>query len=191
MPDFRPARPSLRRQMSPSRHWSFRAYRLLRRLTGNVAAMVVVLPSAAFGTVMLWDGIPGSPGSARLHAAVSTTNDDLESGRFVSCRDGALDCVIDGRTFRYHGELIRLADIEVPQVASATCAEELQAAERAKARLASLLSADGFTLVPSATNEDGDGHLLRLATREDHSLGAALVLEGLADPVGDARNWCA
>jgi endonuclease YncB( thermonuclease family) len=176
--------------MTPSRHWSFRAFRLIRSLTGNVAAMFVVVPSAAFGTVMLWDGLPGTPGAARLHAAVSPTPDDQEGGRFASCRDGAADCVIDGRTFRYRGELVRLADIEVPQVAAATCAEELQAGEQAKARLGRLLSADGFTLVPSATNEDGEGNLLRLATRDDHSLGAALVLEGLADPVGEARNWC-
>lgn len=176
--------------MTPSRHWSFRAFRLIRSLTGNVAAMFVVVPSAAFGTVMLWDGLPGSPGAARLHAAVSSTPDDLESGRFAGCRDGAADCVIDGRTFRYRGELVRLADIDVPEVGNAACAVELQAGEKAKARLALLLSAGGFTLVPSATNEDGEGNLLRLATRKDSSLGAVLVREGLADPVDEARSWC-
>jgi endonuclease YncB( thermonuclease family) len=104
--------------------------------------------------------------------------------------DGIVD-VIDGDTFDYRGERIRIADIDTPETHPARCAHEAQLGERATQRLAELLGQGPFLLQAADRDEDRYGRKLRIVTRDGRSLGGVLVAEGLARPwEGRRRSWC-
>ena len=68
---------------------------------------MVVLPLAAFTAVFAWDGPPAAFGLGVPLAGA----DDRDAARFAICGSGArVDCVIDGDTFWYRAEKIRIAD---------------------------------------------------------------------------------
>jgi endonuclease YncB( thermonuclease family) len=99
--------------------------------------------------------------------------------------------VIDGDTFLYGGEKIRIADIDTPEV-QGRCAEESALAARATDRLAVLLAQGPFTLESIERDEDRYGRKLRIVTRGGRSIGDQLVEEGLARTwEGRRRPWCA
>lgn len=99
--------------------------------------------------------------------------------------------VIDGDTFRYGGEKIRIADIDTPEVRG-RCAYETELAARATERLAALLAAGPFQLEPVERDEDRYGRKLRIVTRGGRSIGDQLVSEGLARTWSGRREpWCA
>lgn len=98
--------------------------------------------------------------------------------------------VIDGDTFRYGGETIRIADIDTPEVRG-RCAHETRLAAQATARMASLLAAGPFELQPIGRDVDQYGRKLRVVTRNGRSLGDQLVSEGLARTwTGRRLPWC-
>ncbi len=99
--------------------------------------------------------------------------------------------MIDGDTFRYGGEKIRIADIDTPEIAG-RCAEESALAARATQRLAVLLAQGPFELQPIGRDEDRYGRKLRIVTRGGRSIGDQLVAEGLARTwTGRREPWCA
>lgn len=101
-------------------------------------------------------------------------------------------CVVDGDTFWYHGAKIRLADINTPETSQPGCAAEAELGQAATRRLIVLLNQGAFTLLAEGRDRDRYGRLLRVATRNGHSLGAQLVAEGLAEPwQGRRSDWCA
>jgi len=106
-------------------------------------------------------------------------------------RDDSID-VIDGDTFHFEGEKIRIADIDTPEV-NGRCAEESALAARATDRLAVLLAAGPFELETiGARDEDRYGRKLRIVTRNGRSIGDQLVAEGLARTWSGRREpWCA
>lgn len=97
-------------------------------------------------------------------------------------RGDAVD-VIDGDTFRYAGETIRIADIDTPETNPPRCPYEAQLGERATHRLAVLLAQAPFKLEPIDRDADQYGRKLRVVTRGGRSIGDQLVSEGLA------RTW--
>ncbi len=98
--------------------------------------------------------------------------------------------VIDGDTFDYAGERIRIADIDTPEL-RARCAEESRLARAATDRLKALLAAGPFELKRLGRDEDRYGRKLRIVTRGGRSLGDVLVSEGLARTwTGRRRPWC-
>lgn len=98
--------------------------------------------------------------------------------------------VIDGDTFDYRGERIRIADIDTPEIAG-QCPFEIAAARRATDRLRVLLAAGPFELRRSGRDEDVYGRKLRIVTRNGRSLGDQLVREGLARTwTGRREPWC-
>jgi endonuclease YncB( thermonuclease family) len=103
------------------------------------------------------------------------------------------DCVIDGDTFRFQAETIRIADIDAPETHPPRCALEAQLGERATRRLQELLSAGPFELRRAGSrNTDRYGRKLRRVTRGGRSLGQVLVSERLArEWTGRRRPWCA
>ena len=111
---------------------------------------------------------------------------------FPFCGRGTSDCVVDGDTFWYRGTKIRIADIDAPEIGGAKCASERALAERAKQRLAELLSGSSFTLARFETRDrDQYGRALRVIFRGSQSVGGVLVSEGLARPwTGRRRPWC-
>lgn len=109
---------------------------------------------------------------------------DRLSVRFTLC-DGPIhvNCVVDGDTFWFRGDKIRIADIDAPEIFSPRCRSEKQIGEIARDRLLVLLNAGGFTLVSGWRDTDRYGRKLRTVTRAARSLGETLVEEGLA------RRW--
>jgi endonuclease YncB( thermonuclease family) len=157
-----------------------------RRL--RISPILVMLPLAAFTTVFL----PGVAPAVSFESpqALST---DLEAARFELCRGPVrIDCVVDGDTFWYRGEKIRLADINAPEVGAPACPREAELGARATGRLLLLLNQGPFTLVRDPGHDrDSYGRLLRTATRDGASLGEALVRDGLAeDWRGYRGSWC-
>jgi endonuclease YncB( thermonuclease family) len=100
--------------------------------------------------------------------------------------------VIDGDTFDYRGERIRVADIDTPEVRG-RCAYETELAARTTARMRLLLAQGPFELHTLANGRDEDryGRKLRIVTRGGRSLGDMLVAEGLARTwTGRREPWC-
>jgi endonuclease YncB( thermonuclease family) len=101
------------------------------------------------------------------------------------------NCVVDGDTFWFRGEKIRVADIDAPEISPPRCAREAELGEAAKRRLLALLNGGGFTLERGWRDEDRYGRKLRTVKRDGVSLGDRLVTEGLARRWDGARRpWC-
>ena len=127
-----------------------------------------------------------------LAAADPLAATDTESARFEACGRGErINCVVDGDTFWYAGEKIRVADINTPEVSEPQCPREAALGARASARLQALLNDGAFTLEPAERERDRYGRLLRTVTRQGESVGAMLVREGLAEEWRGRRSgWC-
>ncbi len=98
--------------------------------------------------------------------------------------------IIDGDTFHYGGEKIRIADIDTPELRG-RCAYETQLAGRATRRMDQLLRQGPFELRSVGRDEDRYGRKLRIVTRSGRSLGDILVAEGLARTWTARREpWC-
>jgi micrococcal nuclease len=98
--------------------------------------------------------------------------------------------VIDGDTFDYGGERIRIADIDTPEVRG-RCPEERAQAARATRRLSALLASGPFELVRNGRDQDRYGRKLRVVVRDGRSIGDMLVAEGLARTwTGRREPWC-
>jgi endonuclease YncB( thermonuclease family) len=131
--------------------------------------------------------------SPTVHAAAPVLS-DRDQARFAACGAGPrVDCVIDGDTFWYRAEKIRIADINTPETAHPMCPREAALGRAATGRLTALLNAGPFTLAASSDGRERDryGRLLRTLSRGGESLGLALVREGLAEEWHGRRgSWC-
>jgi endonuclease YncB( thermonuclease family) len=105
---------------------------------------------------------------------------------------GGINCVVDGDTFWFNGERVRVADIDAPETHPPRCPAEADLGNRATERLHELLNAGPFTLQSgSSPDEDRYGRKLRIVERNGRSLGSQLVSEGLARPwMGSRQPWC-
>jgi micrococcal nuclease len=125
-------------------------------------------------------------------AAADAADGDQLSARFSFCHSGGgTNCVVDGDTFWFAGEKIRIADIDTPETHGPDCAAEAALGAEATQRLHALLSAGPFSLESGGRDTDRYGRKLRIVTRDGASLGAQLVDEGLARRWDGARRpWC-
>jgi len=100
--------------------------------------------------------------------------------------------VIDGDTFDYGGQRIRIADIDTPETNPARCAREADLGGRATRRLDQWLAQGPFDLIAIDRDADRYGRKLRRVERNGRSVGDLLVAEGLARPYGGGRRsgWC-
>lgn len=100
--------------------------------------------------------------------------------------------MVDGDTFWFNGERIRVADIDTPETHPPRCAAEAELGDRATQRLHELLNAGPFSLeAPLFRDEDKYERKLRVVTRNGESLGSQLVEEGLARQwTGSRQPWC-
>lgn len=102
------------------------------------------------------------------------------------------NCVIDGDTFYFEHQSIRIADIDTPEVNPPRCEEEARLGEEATERLLQLLNSGPFEMETTGSrDEDQFGRKLRVVTREGRSLGEVLTQEGLARTwTGRRLPWC-
>lgn len=117
---------------------------------------------------------------------------DQLSADFKLCGDRRrANCVVDGDTFWFRRQKIRIADIDAPELSPPRCAEERQKGEAAKRRLLELLNRGPFSMTIGMRDEDRYGRKLRTVTRDGQSLGEVLVDKGLARRwSGGRRPWC-
>ena len=100
-------------------------------------------------------------------------------------------CIVDGDTFWFAGEKVRVSDIDTPELSPPRCEAERVKGEAAKRRLQELLNAGPFSMVTGLRDEDQYGRKLRMVTRDGRSIGEVLVGEGLARRwEGSRRSWC-
>ncbi len=115
-----------------------------------------------------------------------------ENGRIELCGRIRVTCVVDGDTFWFEGQKIRIADIDTPEISQPHCPGEYQRGMTATRRLLDLLNAGPFELrMYEDRDEDSFGRKLRLVTRNGSSIGDQLVDEGLAHRwIGHKQPWC-
>ncbi len=100
-------------------------------------------------------------------------------------------CVVDGDTFWFRGEKIRIADIDTPELSPPRCRREHERGLAAKQRLLEILNSGPLSLKVAARDEDRFGRKLRIVYRDRRSVGDMLVAEGLARKwQGSRRSWC-
>jgi endonuclease YncB( thermonuclease family) len=117
---------------------------------------------------------------------------DALSASFIFCGDSRRkNCVVDGDTFWFDGEKIRIVDIDTPELSPPRCEAERIKGEAAKSRLLTLLNAGKFSLSAGFPDEDKYGRKLRTVSRAGKSLGGVLIAQGLARSWDGARHgWC-
>jgi micrococcal nuclease len=125
-------------------------------------------------------------------ALISTASADAENAAFDFCHTGGgINCVVDGDTFYYRGNKIRIADIDTPETHDYGCESELELGNAATERLTELLNNGGFSLTNIDRDTDRYGRLLRIVERNGESVGGLLVGEGLARwYAGGRQPWC-
>lgn len=112
---------------------------------------------------------------------------------FTLCGSGPrVNCVVDGDTFWYRGEKIRVALIDTPETYRPGCEKEAVLGARATRRFMELLNAGPIYLETGKQERDRYGRAVRFVMRDGRSLGDKLVDEGLARPwPGSNPSWCA
>lgn len=117
---------------------------------------------------------------------------DNLSAAFTICGDRQrVNCVVDGDTFWFQREKVRIADIDAPELSPPRCEDERQRGEEAKQRLLALLNAGSFSLLQGEHDADRYGRRLRIAERNGRSIGSVLVEEKLAREWNESRRpWC-
>lgn len=102
-----------------------------------------------------------------------------------------ITCVVDGDTFWFRGEKIRIADIDAPELSPPRCEREREHGLAAKQRLLDILNSGPLSFKMTARDEDRFGRKLRIVYRDRRSVGDILVAEGFARKwQGSRRSWC-
>lgn len=120
------------------------------------------------------------------------SNDDILTANFTICHSGGgTNCVVDGDTFWFQGENIRIADIDTPETHPSHCETEARLGEAATAQLLQMLNDGTFSLGSVDRDIDRYGRKLRIVNRDGVSIGGAMVRDGVARwYAGGRRPWC-
>lgn len=148
---------------------------------------IFIVPLAFLG---LGIGLQGQSGNASPAAPRHTRPEQVALPSSIAlCGKGRrVTCIVDGDTFWLHGEKIRIANIDTPEV-KGRCPAEREQARRATHRLAELLAQAPLTL--ERTGRDRHGRSLARITIGKGDVGTMLVREGLARPWrGRMEVWC-
>lgn len=103
--------------------------------------------------------------------------------------------VMDGDTFSFAGERIRIANIDAPEIRGARCDAERRLGEVARRRLAELLAEGAFEILrgdpQTGRKTDRYGRTLAAVTVDGQDVGTLLIEEGFARPWRGRREpWC-
>jgi endonuclease YncB( thermonuclease family) len=130
--------------------------------------------------------------TSTVSTAVLARSDDGLAAQFTICgSQRRVNCVVDGDTFWFQRQKIRIADIDAPELSPPRCFYEREKGEAAKRRLLTLLNAGPFSMSSSDRDEDRYGRKLRIVERKGISIGSILVKEELArNWTGNRRPWC-
>lgn len=118
-------------------------------------------------------GILASVASAQPSSSASSASET-----FSVCGSGQrITCVVDGDTFWFRGEKIRIADIDTPELSPPRCERERERGLAAKQRLLDILNSGPLLFKTTARDEDRFGRKLRIVYRDRRSVGDMLVAE--------------
>ncbi len=125
-------------------------------------------------------------------APVRVAADSVHIPFFGYCRyGGGTNCVVDGDTFYYGRDKVRIANIDAPETHPPRCAAEARLGDVATHRLRDLLNSGEITLSSIDRDEDIYGRKLRNVSVGGADVGATLIGAGLArDYAGGRRSWC-
>lgn len=103
--------------------------------------------------------------------------------------------VLDGDTFDWQGNRIRIANIDAPELGHAKCDAERRLGALARKRLAELLASGVLEVIPGDPDTgrrlDRHGRLLAIVSIDGEDVGGRLIQEGYARPwEGRRRSWC-
>jgi endonuclease YncB( thermonuclease family) len=161
---------------------------------GRILFAFVLTVAGGVGWVAFDDrfGRPDELHAARLFLPPPTiVNDVLLAGFSLCAGPVRANCVVDGDTFWFRGEKIRIADIDAPEITQSACTAERQAGESSRDRLLAMLNEGRFSLTAGWRERDRYGRKLRIVSREGKSLGERLVEQGLARRWnGPGFGWC-
>ncbi|KSV66825.1 hypothetical protein N183_32730 [Sinorhizobium sp. Sb3] len=105
-------------------------------------------------------------GPAISHAAAH----DSLSAQFSICSNAPrINCIVNGDTFWFRGDEIRIADIDTTELSPPRCAREAELDEAAKYRLLAVLNAGEFSLASGMHDADRNGLKLRTVLRSTSS----------------------
>lgn len=169
----------------PRRRWPISPVTIL------IALAFVLVGAQRFAGLPI-DAMAGAP---RDHGLTSDAATSRQFTSFSRCASGGgYNCVVDGDTFWFGGEKIRIADIDTPETHPSRCDREGELGARATDRLHALLNEGPFVLAPSPDGRTHDryGRRLAIVTRNGNSVGALMVSEGLARRYsgGPRDGWC-
>lgn len=144
-------------------------------------------------TLILFTAVASlSPLAISILASGASAQPSSVNEAFSTCGSGQrITCVVEGDTFRFRGEKIRIADIDTPELSPPGCKREREKGLTAKQRLLDILNSGPLSLKTTARDEDRFGRKLRIVYRDRQSVGDILVAEGLARKwQGSRRSWC-
>ena len=136
--------------------------------------------------------IPLAVGAMAFGTCVAGASADELSADFTICVEGRrVNCVVDGDTFWFQRQKVRVADVNAPELSPPRCEAERRSGMAAKQMLFALLNAGPFTLAPADRDADRYGRKLRIVLRNGQSIGEMLIAAKLARPwTGSRRGWC-
>ncbi|CAM5283053.1 hypothetical protein AFEL58S_00008 [Afipia felis] len=177
----------------PDREWAaFIAGAGTMAGTRRIAVAALIVAGVATGALYFRGDSPRGEAGPDLSSRRAAPVTETLSATFSICGAGRrADCVVDGDTFWFRGEKIRIADIDAPELSPPRCVREADLGEAAKRRLLALLNAGPFTLVAADRDQDRYGRKLRTVSRGGRSIGDVLIAEGLARRWNGPRgSWC-
>ena len=164
------------------------------KIVGTPLAVAAAV-AAGVGWVMTGEGLGRShrPASSVQSFSILASEQDGLYAQFTLCEHSArVNCVVDGDTFWFRGEKIRIADIDAPETSEPRCNAERQVGQVARDRLLDMLNDGAFSFSTVGRDKDRYGRMLRTVWRSNISFGEQLVVDGLAARWNaPRRNWCA
>ena len=103
--------------------------------------------------------------------------------------------VVDGDTFDYGGDRVRIANIDTPEISRSQCPAEMVLGMAAKRRLESLLRRGKIDVIvgdpADGRTKDRYGRTLATVKVDGQDVGEILIGEGLAKRwTGKRARWC-
>ena len=162
-----------------------------QRLSGTTVGVVIAAAVCA-GLAAGLTGLGTPPVASAATAPALSAGGAANIPFFGYCEyGGGANCVVDGDTFYFGRDKVRIAGIDAPETHPPRCASEARLGKAATHRLRDLLNSGQVTLTSIDRDEDIYGRKLRNVAVGGADVGAALIGEGLArDYAGGRKPWC-
>jgi endonuclease YncB( thermonuclease family) len=183
---FKPAKPTvelrpsrIRREpvrLAPERRAKAPPRSRERDIAFGIAGVGLFATALAVATLGI-SVISAPDGSAKAAAAAAD--------RFGPC-EGGPNCVIDGETIRFQGQVVKIAGIDTPPLQSARCPDQELLAAKAIEQLRALLNSGKVRLGDAVTQPHGEVRRTVLVDGKD--VAAAMISAGVAQAPGSLQG---